>query len=152
MNDIDNRILIKSAELEIEINDLKSHNSDSEIQNKIDRTNARLSYSNGIHLTLKFLGEVDEEKISIINQDKKQLNNNTEFYSILPSSITFISKEFIMDHNKSIPTEFELKFSDPKSYNKTSIQAKISMKTYDIHHTRILIFNTVCCPYNCLGQ
>jgi len=75
--------------------------------------------------------------ISIINLDKKQLNNNTEFYSVHPSDIIFISKEFIMDHNKLIPTEFELKFSDPKSDNKTSIQAKIAMKTYDIHHSRI---------------
>ena len=75
--------------------------------------------------------------LAIINQDKKHVENNTEFYNVPPSGISFIPKEFTQNHNKTIPTEFELKLSDHESHNKTSIQAKISMKTYDIHHTRI---------------
>ena len=75
--------------------------------------------------------------LAIINQDKKHVKNNTEFYNVPPSGISFIPKEFIQNHNKTIPTEFDLEISDPQSHNKTSIQAKISMKTYDLHHTRI---------------
>lgn len=64
------------------------------IQNKIPKEHAVLRFTDSFHLTLKFLGEIKEEKIPKI---KKQLNNITfESFKATLSKIGFFPKpEFI---------------------------------------------------------
>jgi len=75
--------------------------------------------------------------LSIVNQDKNDIQNETDFYSIQPECISFSTKNFINSHRRSIPTEFDLKINNSSSDNKTKVNANIHIKTLDIQHTRI---------------
>ena len=75
--------------------------------------------------------------LSIVNQDKNDIQNETDFYSIQPECISFSTKNFINSHRRSIPTEFDLKINNSSSDNKTKVNANIHIKTLDIQHIRI---------------
>ena len=75
----------------IAINFNKLKNDFEEIQNKIDKKLAKLKKTSTFHITLKFLGEVSEDKISLI---KERLNK-----------IEFKPFSLILDKIGVFPTE-----------------------------------------------
>lgn len=74
--------------------------------------------------------------LAIANQDENSQKNENEFYSIEPKDIELKPKNFLKDHGKLIPSEFDLKI-DSKLKNGTQIKADIQMKSIFTQHSRI---------------
>ncbi len=75
--------------------------------------------------------------LAIINQDKNNAQNKKEFYSIPPTNITFTPKNFVNDHRRWIPSEFDLQITNTISDNHIPINVSILMKTFFKQHARI---------------
>ena len=75
--------------------------------------------------------------LAIVNQDRNKSQNEVEFYSTSPGGISFTPKNFVYNHRRWIPTEFDLQITDTVSDDHIPMDASIHMKTVDIQHTRI---------------
>ncbi|MFW6119867.1 MAG: hypothetical protein ACOC80_03070 [Petrotogales bacterium] len=75
--------------------------------------------------------------LAVINQDKNNVQNKKEFYSIPPAHILFTPKKFSNKYQQRIPTEFDFNITDTISDDHIPINANIHMKTLSTQHTRI---------------
>jgi predicted secreted hydrolase len=81
------------------------------------------------------------DMLAVINQDKSDYITTSNYYNIHPSSISFKTLEYKRKNRKKIPTTFNLELSNNTSYSDPSVKADISMKTYNIHYSRIFTIN-----------
>lgn len=79
--------------------------------------------------------------LTIINQDKNSAQSKKEFYSIPPTNITFTPRNFVIDHRRWIPSEFDLQITNTISDDHIPINASIHMKTFYTQHERIFTYH-----------
>ncbi len=75
--------------------------------------------------------------LAIVNQDSNGMGDKNEYYSISPTNINFIAKNFIKKYRHRIPTEFDLRIINKISDDDFPINADIHMKTFYTQHSRI---------------
>ncbi len=73
----------------LDFDELKDYFVD--IQNQIDKELAKVNFTSTFHLTLKFLGEVAEDKVSVIKEELKKIK--FEPFSIYLDKIGFFPSE-----------------------------------------------------------
>jgi hypothetical protein len=71
----------------------------------------------------------------VLNQEGK--NTERGFYSVPPGNILFTPGNFVYNHRRWIPTEFNLQVKDAFAEDNTRVGADLRMKTFDIHGSRI---------------
>jgi predicted secreted hydrolase len=76
--------------------------------------------------------------IVVINQESKGTGEK-EFITIPPRDIAFSVSKYVQDHGRWVPTDFSFDISHVPSSNHTvPVDIHLTLRTNEIHHTRIL--------------
>jgi len=75
--------------------------------------------------------------LAVVSQKQQHATSEQEFFTVPQQHLSLTAKNFIMDHRRRIPTEFEFQITEHTSATGTPIKAHLLMKTKDVQHSRI---------------